>query len=132
MAEVEGGQLDAAAPLGSGDEFDRLARGFNTMLGRIRGFNQELTERIEQATADLARKNHDLAELNDLLVAARRDLTAKERLAALGQLAGTIAHELGNPLNSISGHVQLLERAPGAAAGRPRRPQDRRSPRSTA
>lgn len=110
MAQVEAGQLDVEAPLGAGDEFDRLARGFNTMLARIRGFNLELTERIEQATADLAKKNHDLAELNDLLVAARRDLTAKERLAALGQLAGTIAHELGNPLNSISGHVQLLER----------------------
>jgi signal transduction histidine kinase len=116
MAEVEGGRLDAAAPLGSGDEFDRLARGFNTMLERIRGFNLELTDRIEQATADLARKNRDLTELNDLLVAARRDLTAKERLAALGQLAGTIAHELGNPLNSISGHVQLLERHEGLPA----------------
>ena len=116
MAQVERGQLEVEAPLGAGKEFDRLARGFNTMLGRIRGFNQELTERIEQATADLARKNHDLAELNDLLVAARRDLTAKERLAALGQLAGTIAHELGNPLNSISGHVQLLERARGLPA----------------
>ena len=67
-------------------------------------------------------KNRDLAELNDLLVAARRDLTAKERLAALGQLAGTIAHELGNPLNSISGHVQLLERAPSPRR-RPRRSQ---------
>ncbi len=113
MAEVESGRLDASAPLGSGNEFDRLARGFNTMLSRIRGFNHELTARIEQATADLAKKNRDLAELNDLLVAARRDLGAKERLAALGQLAGTIAHELGNPLNSISGHVQLLERRPG-------------------
>ncbi|MHB1843540.1 MAG: sensor histidine kinase [Deltaproteobacteria bacterium] len=112
MAEVESGRLDASAELG-GDEFDRLARGFNGMLLRIRGFNQELTSKIEQATSDLARKNHDLAELNDLLVAARRDLTAKERLAALGQLAGTLAHELGNPLNSISGHVQLLERSAG-------------------
>jgi two-component system, NtrC family, sensor kinase len=50
--------------------------------------------------------------LNDLLVAARREMTAKERLAALGQLAGTLAHELGNPLNAINGHVQLLARAP--------------------
>ena len=113
MADVEGGDLEVQAPLGHDKEFDLLARGFNTMLARIRGFNQELTDRIEQATADLARKNRDLAELNDLLVAARRDLTAKERLAALGQLAGTIAHELGNPLNSISGHVQLLQRAEG-------------------
>ncbi len=110
MAQVESGSLEVQAPLGAGREFDELARGFNAMLSRIRGFNQELTDRIEDATSDLARKNHDLAELNDLLVAARRDLTSKERLAALGQLAGTIAHELGNPLNSISGHVQLLER----------------------
>ena len=112
MSQVERGQLQVEAPLGASKEFDHLARGFNTMLTRIRGFNQELTTRIEEATAALAKKNHDLAELNDLLVAARRDLTAKERLAALGQLAGTIAHELGNPLNSISGHVQLLERSP--------------------
>ena len=100
MGKVEGGQLDVEVPLGNGREFDLLARGFNLMLSRV----------VEQRTADLAKRNHDLAELNDLLVAARRDLTAKERLAALGQLAGTIAHELGNPLNSISGHVQLLER----------------------
>jgi signal transduction histidine kinase len=46
-------------------------------------------------------------------VAARRDLTAKERLAALGQLSGTIAHELGNPLNALSGRVQLLARDAG-------------------
>jgi signal transduction histidine kinase len=67
---------------------------------------------VDAATADLARKNRALADLNDLLVEARRDLTAKEQLAALGQLSGTIAHELGNPLNAISGHVQLLARSP--------------------
>jgi two-component system, NtrC family, sensor kinase len=80
---------------------------------RVRGFSRELQEKVDDATADLARKNRILAELNDLLVEARRDLTAKEQLAALGQLSGTIAHELGNPLNAISGHVQLLARAPG-------------------
>src|SRR2546427_771592 len=35
--------------------------------------------------------------------------------AALGQLAGTIAHELGNPLNALSGHLQLLARRPDLA-----------------
>src|SRR5438034_8802710 len=80
------------------------------MLAQIRGFNADLTGRIEEATAELTKKNRDLEELNELLVAARRDLTSKERLAALGQLSGTIAHELGNPLNAISGHLQLLAR----------------------
>jgi len=112
MAAVESGPLDQVAVPGTSrrDELGTLARGLDSMLGRIRGFNQELRERVEEATADLARKNRELAELNDLLVEARRERIAQERLAALGQLSGTIAHELGNPLNSISGHVQLLAR----------------------
>src|SRR5204862_7277831 len=112
MRAVEGGHLDVKAPgpPEGGDELAYLSRGFNQMLAQIRGFNAELTHKIEEATAELTRKNRDLEELNELLVAARRDLTSQERLAALGQLAGTIAHELGNPLNAPSGHLQLLAR----------------------
>src|SRR2546427_12708931 len=65
---------------------------------------------MEGAPAGLTKKTRALEELNELLAAARRDLTSQERLAALGQLAGTIAHELGNPLNALSGHLQLLAR----------------------
>jgi two-component system NtrC family sensor kinase len=112
MRSVEDGQYDVSAPgpAQGGDELAYLARGFNRMLAQIRGFNAELRGKIEDATAELTAKNRTLEELNELLVAARRDLTAQERLAALGQLAGTIAHELGNPLNAVSGHVQLLAR----------------------
>src|SRR5712671_2702753 len=114
MRAAEGGHLDVRAPgpEKGGDELAYLGRGFNQMLAQIRGFNAELTHKIEEATAELTRKNRDLEELNELLVAARRDLTSKERLAALGQLAGTIAHELGNPLNALNGHLQLLARRP--------------------
>jgi signal transduction histidine kinase len=114
MHAVEAGSLEASAPAPpvGGDELAYLARGFNRMLAEIRGFNAGLQKKVEDATSELTRKNKALEELNELLVAARRDLTAKERLAALGQLSGTIAHELGNPLNAISGHVQLLGRRP--------------------
>ncbi len=114
MGRVESGTL-AAPPVPGADRTDEIgvvARGLEAMLARIKNFNAELQSRIDDATADLAAKNRALAELNDLLVAARRDLTAKERLAALGQLSGTIAHELGNPLNAMSGRVQLLARDP--------------------
>src|SRR5438105_3561445 len=114
MRAVEGGLLDVKAPgpAEGGDELAYLSRGFNRMLAQIRGFNAELTRKIEEATAELTEKNRELSELNELLVDARRDLTSKERLAALGQLAGTIAHELGNPLNALNGHLQLLARRP--------------------
>jgi two-component system, NtrC family, sensor kinase len=112
---VESGGVDVSAVPGTTrkDEIGTLARALEAMLRRIHGFNRELQVRVEEATADLARKNRELAELNDLLVEARRDRIAQERLAALGQLSGTIAHELGNPLNAISGHVQLLARDAG-------------------
>ena len=114
MRAVETGHYDVSVPgpPQGGDELAYLSRGFNRMLAQIRGFNLELTRKVEEATGELTRKNRDLEELNELLVAARRDLTAKERLAALGQLAGTIAHELGNPLNALNGHLQLLARRP--------------------
>jgi signal transduction histidine kinase len=114
VAGIESGTLgDAAVPAtGRKDEIGTLARGLDAMLGRVRGFNRELQDRVLEATADLARTNRELAELNELLMEARRERSAQERLAALGQLSGTIAHELGNPLNAISGNVQLLARHP--------------------
>ncbi len=118
MAAVRSGAVETTHVPGTerADEIGTVACGLEAMLARIRGFSRELQERVDSATADLARKNRALAELNDLLVEARRDLGAKERLAALGQLSGTIAHELGNPLNAMSGHVQLLARDPACPA----------------
>jgi signal transduction histidine kinase len=117
MQAVENNRYDVTAPgpEQGGDELSYLARGFNRMVAQIRGFNAELNQKIDAATAELTSKNRDLESLNELLVEARRDLTSQERLAALGQLAGTIAHELGNPLNALSGHLQLLARRPDLA-----------------
>jgi two-component system sensor histidine kinase PilS (NtrC family) len=50
----------------------------------------------------------DLTELRTLEETMRR----AERLATVGQLAAGIAHEIRNPLASISGSVELLGRAP--------------------
>jgi signal transduction histidine kinase len=112
VGTVESGPLEEVRipETGRKDEIGTLARGLQSMLERIRGFNRVLQDRVEEATADLAAKNRELEDLNALLVEARRERQAQERLAALGQLSGTIAHELGNPLNAVSGHVQLLAR----------------------
>jgi two-component system sensor histidine kinase PilS (NtrC family) len=53
----------------------------------------------------------DLTELRRLETHMRR----AERLATVGQLAAGIAHEIRNPLASISGSIELLRQAPLAS-----------------
>ncbi|RJP14966.1 MAG: PAS domain S-box protein [Candidatus Abyssobacteria bacterium SURF_5] len=48
----------------------------------------------------------DLSELRDLEEQARR----QDRLAALGQMSATVAHEIRNPLGGIEGFASLLAR----------------------
>lgn len=46
----------------------------------------------------------------------QRELYERERLAAVGETAATLAHEIGNPLNSMYMHAQLLKRRVSRAA----------------
>lgn len=45
-------------------------------------------------------------------------LQQKERLAAIGSMAVTLAHEVKNPLSGISGAIQILADTPGTDASR--------------
>ncbi|HMF58702.1 MAG TPA: ATP-binding protein, partial [Pyrinomonadaceae bacterium] len=58
--------------------------------------------------SELAHRNEQLEETNLELWQTTRRMTELERLAAAGQTAAQFAHEVGTPLNLISGHVQLL------------------------
>ena len=47
-------------------------------------------------------------QLIEQLHETERNLMYSEKLAAMGQLTASFAHEIGSPLNAISGHLQLL------------------------
>jgi signal transduction histidine kinase len=50
-----------------------------------------------------------LVNTNDALLKTQQHLARSERLAVVGQMAASLAHEIGTPLNAISGHLELLE-----------------------
>jgi two-component system NtrC family sensor kinase len=110
MRAVERGALDVRATTVVRGELGYLQEGFNSMLVRIEDLTRGLEWRVGQATLHLAEKNVELEGVNAQLSRAQQEIARSERLAALGQLAGEIAHELGTPLNSVLGYVQLLRR----------------------
>jgi len=74
---------------------------------------EERKAREEAARAALARETENLLKANTQLVDAKDQLNRSERLAAVGQLVASVAHEVGTPLHSIAWHVQALAEEPG-------------------
>jgi C4-dicarboxylate-specific signal transduction histidine kinase len=81
----------------------------------LRKAHAELEQRVQERTAELAQTNTSLRRevverkrAENELLRLQREMGRVERLATLGRMAGTIAHDLGTPLNSVLGYTQLL------------------------
>jgi signal transduction histidine kinase len=80
------------------DEMGRLTRALNKMTRRL----AEREQHLERSIAELEAKRVALESANEAL--ARSD-----RLASVGRLAAGVAHEIGNPLQSIQGYLSLAK-----------------------
>jgi PAS domain S-box-containing protein len=69
----------------------------------LRVANEELERRVRERTTEL--------------LAAQEELVRKERLAVLGQLAGSVAHQIRNPLAAIINAAVVLRKSLPAEAG---------------
>lgn len=72
----------------------------------IEAYN-DVTERLKQSHELLGR---EVCRLREELQAKNRELARRERLAALGEMAAGLAHEIRNPLGAIGLYASLLER----------------------
>lgn len=57
----------------------------------------------------LQRAETENVHLTEQLHETQRQLMNTEKLAVMGQLTASFAHEIGTPLNAIGGHLQLLK-----------------------
>jgi len=110
VSRVPADGVPSAVSVTTRDEFGVLARHFNEMVARIGRFNEELRTRIGEATGELDRRYHQVEQLNGLLFDMQRRLTHAERLALSGRIMAEVAHEVGTPLHSVAGHLELLRK----------------------
>ncbi|WP_432634002.1 ATP-binding protein [Candidatus Avelusimicrobium sp.] len=91
------------------NEIGELAQAFVDMSGALHARRQELIG----AQTELAQMNQALEkrveERTHELKAATRELVKTERLAAIGQMASIISHEIRNPLAVISNATRLIK-----------------------
>lgn len=88
---------------GSSEELGELSQSFNLMRERLRAamaeineFTQSLETKVERRTAELK--------------AAHQKLMQTDRLASLGQLAASVAHEINNPISGVLNLGMLMQR----------------------
>jgi len=78
----------------------------------IQSFSEQHRRQLEvehQLTEKLRRQKSELEESLARLEKAEEALRRRERLAALGEMAAGIAHEIRNPLGVVTSSAQLLE-----------------------
>jgi two-component system, NtrC family, sensor kinase len=118
MQRVEDGEAQArVGPLPERDELGALAGHLDQLLDVIADKTQslerwgrELDQRVAERTAELAASNESLKQ-------AQQQLVKSEKLAVMGQLAASVAHEVNNPIAVMQGNLDLMRETLGPAAG---------------
>jgi len=90
------------------DEIGLIARTLNGLLAQVHSFNDDLQREVAVATEDLNKRNIALETTTRQMVGIQQQLLEAQRLATVGQMAATFAHEIGSPMSALSVQVQLL------------------------
>jgi two-component system, NtrC family, sensor kinase len=96
-------ELDKPIVINSSEELGELANSFNLMKDRLK----EALDEINEFTHGLESK---VQERTEQLEEAHQKLLQSNRLASLGQLSASVAHEINNPISGVLNLSMLMQR----------------------
>lgn len=97
-AEISAGDLDTYIDTSGTDEIGKLANAFDRMI-----------KNLKFTTTSLEREVEERRQAAEELRKVQEQFVRREKLAVLGQLSGSVSHELRNPLGVISNAVYYLK-----------------------
>ncbi len=106
IARISSGNLDTHIQLDTADEMGDLARAINSMSSALATAEREKRLWSDELEAKVAEKTEQLTRIQGRIA-------HMEKMASLGKLAATVAHELNNPLAGILVYASLVARKLG-------------------
>lgn len=98
------------------EAMERLYGVLSEQNQNLAAVNQSLETRIAERTAELwqanqtmAREQQELTELLKKVEEAQNQLLQSEKMAAIGQLAAGVAHEINNPVGFVNSNIGTLK-----------------------
>lgn len=103
IEEVGNGNLDYKIEINSKNELGQVARRFNEMSSKLDEAYKEIKNWSETLNDKVSEKTVELKNIYD-------QVNQIEKLASLGKLSATVAHELNNPLAGILTYSKLISK----------------------
>ena len=92
--EIKPGQLN---------DIRMVSNAFNKMLDNLQTANEELHNWSQQLEYKVQKKSEELSEMQNELIHI-------ERIASLGKLSSSVAHEINNPLSGVLTYTKLVNK----------------------
>lgn len=116
MQQVEEGHTSRVGLLPQHDELGALAGHLDQLLDAVDDKTAKLQRWNEDLDAKVTERTQALAQSHQSLQQAQAQLVKSEKLAAIGQLTASVAHEINNPIAVIQGNLDLVRETLGAQA----------------
>lgn len=109
ISKVEAGDLSARTGRTDGkNEASLVSVHLDTLLEKVQDSDQRLREWADELNTRVEERTRALNDANQHLEATTKQLVVSEKLAAIGEITASVAHEINNPVAVIQGNVDVI------------------------